>query len=359
MEKIKAGVIGCGNISEIYLKNAKRFAEFEIIACADLDMDLAKQRASKFNIPKPCSTKELLADNEINLIINLTTPEVHAKIALEALEAGKHVYGEKPLAVTRKEGKQILDTAKAWGLLIGNAPDTFLGAGIQTCRKLIDDGWIGDPVSANAFMMNHGPENWHPNPNFFYQKGGGPMFDMGPYYLTALITLLGPITRVTGSSRITFPDRTITSEQKYGEKIQVNTPTQINGVLDFENGAIASIITSFDIWHHRLPNIEIYGSKGSLVAPDPNTFGGPVFVRRYDESNWSEVPLIYGFKDNSRGLGVADMARAILKGETPRASGELAFHVLDVMHGFEDASNSNKHYIPISTCEQPKPLPFN
>lgn len=358
MEKVKAGVVGCGNISEIYFKNAKRFDVFDIVACADLNVNLAKQRAQVFGIPKPCTTEELLADNEIDFIINLTTPKVHAKIALAALEAGKHVYGEKPLAVSREDGKRILETAKAKGLLVGSAPDTFLGGGIQTCKKLIDDGWIGEPVSATAFMMNPGHERWHPNPNFFYQEGGGPMFDMGPYYLTALISLMGPIKRVTGSTRITFPERTITSQPKYGEKIQVNTPTQINGVLDFKSGAIASIITSFDTWHHHLPNIEIYGTKGSLVVPDPNTFGGPVFVRRHDQNSWSEIPLTHGFTDNSRGIGVADMASSILEGRAPRADGELAFHVLDVMHGFKDASDKNKHYEPVSTCEQPSPLPL-
>ncbi|RDW20625.1 Gfo/Idh/MocA family protein [Oceanobacillus chungangensis] len=358
MKKIKAGVVGCGNISEIYFKNSKRFESFDIVACADIDINLAKQRSEEFDIPKACNTEELLADSEIDLVINLTTPAVHAKIDLAALEAGKHVYGEKPLAVTREEGKKILEAAKAKGLLVGCAPDTFLGGGIQTCRKLIDDGWIGDPVSATAFMMNHGHESWHPNPNFYYQEGGGPMFDMGPYYLTALITLMGSIKRVTGSANITFPERTITSQPKYGEKIQVNTPTQINGVLDFESGAVASIITSFDTWYHHLPNIEIYGTKGSLVVPDPNRFGGPVFLRRYDQNSWSEIPLTYGYTDNSRGLGVADMAYSILRGETPRANGELAFHVLDVMHGFQDASEANKHYEPVSTCEQPRPLPL-
>ncbi|MBU8791421.1 Gfo/Idh/MocA family oxidoreductase [Oceanobacillus caeni] len=359
MEKVKVGIVGCGNISEVYFKNAKMFDSFDIIACADLDSNLAKQRAEVFEINKVYTTEELLADKEIDLVINLTTPRVHAKIDLAALEAGKHVYGEKPLAVTREEGKKILETAKAKGLLVGSAPDTFLGGGIQTCRKLMDDGWIGDPVSATAFMMNHGHESWHPNPDFYYQEGGGPMFDMGPYYLTALVTLMGPIKRVTGSTKITFPERTITSEPRYGEKIQVKTPTQINGVLDFENGAVASIITSFDTWHHHLPNIEIYGTKGSLVVPDPNTFGGPVFVRRHDQSNWSEIPLTHGFTDNSRGLGVADMAHAILEGRQPRANGDLAFHVLDVMHGFQDASDTNKHYEPIRTCEQPSPLPLD
>ena len=357
MESLKAGVVGCGTISEIYFANAKRFKEFDIVACADLDLNLAKQRAKEFNISKAYTTEELLADSEIDIVINLTTPLVHAKIALDALESGKHVYGEKPLSVKREDGLRILETANAKGLLVCNAPDTFLGGGIQTCRKLIDDGYIGEPVSATAFMMNHGHERWHPNPDFYYQEGGGPMLDMGPYYLTALIALMGPIKRVAGSTKITFSERTITSEPRFGEKIKVNTPTQINGVLDFESGAVASIITSFDTWHHHLPNIEIYGSKGSLVVPDPNTFGGPVYVRRYDENSWTEVPLTHNFTDNCRGLGIADMASSIMEGRTPRANGDLAFHVLDVIQGFQNASETNRYYEPVSTCNQPRPFP--
>lgn len=357
MKKIKAGIVGCGNISSIYFENAKKFDVFDIVACADLDLERARQRAEEFNIEKAYSTDELIADPSIDIVINLTIPSVHAKVAIAALEAGKHVYGEKPLAVTREDGKRILETAKEKGLYAGNAPDTFLGGGIQTCRKLVDDGWIGKPVSATAFMMNPGHENWHPDPDFYYQEGGGPMFDMGPYYLTALVSLMGPVKRVTGSTKITFPERTITSKQKYGEKISVNTPTQINGVLDFQNGAVASIITSFDTFHHQLPHIEIYGTEGSMVVPDPNRFEGPVYIRRRDHQNWSEIPLTHGFTDNSRGLGVADMAHAILNEGTPRANDLLSYHILDIMHGFHDASENNRHYELTSICEQPAPLP--
>lgn len=357
MEPIKAGVIGCGNISSIYMKNVKKFKTFDIIACADIDITRAEERAKEFNIALACLPEELLENDAIDIIINLTTPNVHAKIATAALQAGKHVYGEKPFAITREEGREILKLAKEKNLVVGSAPDTFLGGGLQTCRKLIDDGWIGAPVSATAFMMNHGHESWHPNPDFYYQKGAGPMFDMGPYYLTALISLLGPIRKISSSSRITFPERTITSNPRYGEKIQVNTPTQINGVIDFESGAIASIITSFDVWHHRLPFIEVYGTEGSLAVPDPNTFDGPVLIRRHDQENWREIPLINVFTENNRGLGIADMAFAILNNEKPRASGELAYHVLDVMQGFLDASVDNQAYSLNSTCEQPKPLP--
>ncbi|MRH42775.1 gfo/Idh/MocA family oxidoreductase [Aquibacillus halophilus] len=358
MQTIKAGLVGCGNISKIYFENAKKFNVFDIVACSDLDLERAKQSAEKFGIPKACTTEELLSDPDIDLVINLTIPAVHAKVALAAIEAGKHVYGEKPLAVLREDAQKVLELAKEKGVLVANAPDTFLGGGIQTCRKLIDDGWIGRPVSATAFMMNHGHENWHPDPGFYYQTGGGPMFDMGPYYITALISLMGPVKRVTGSTNITFPERTITSQPKYGEKILVNTPTQINGILDFQNGAVASIITSFDTWYHHLPNIEVHGTEGSMVVPDPNRFGGPVYVRRHDQKEWSEIPLTHGFTENSRGLGIADMSHAILTGKESRANGELAYHVLDVMHGFQDSSDTNQHYQLTSTCQQPEALPI-
>ncbi|MDC3416053.1 Gfo/Idh/MocA family protein [Aquibacillus salsiterrae] len=354
---LRAGLIGCGNISKIYLENGKKFPTYEIVACADLDIERAQKSAEEYNIARACTTEELLADPTIDLVINLTIPSAHAKVALAALASGKHVYGEKPLSVSREDGQKILELAKQKQLYIGNAPDTFLGGGIQTCRKLIDDGWIGESISATAFMMNRGHEHWHPDPAFYYQEGGGPMFDMGPYYITALVSLLGPIERVTGSTRVTFPERKITSQPKFGEKIQVNTPTQINGVIDFQSGAIASIITSFDTLHHRLPNIEIYGTEGSLVVPDPNTFGGGVLVRRSEQTEWTEVPLTHGFTGNSRGLGVADLAFAIYHGTKARASGDLAYHVLDVMHGFHDSSKNGRHYQLLSSCEQPEALP--
>jgi predicted dehydrogenase len=359
LEKVKIGIVGCGNISSIYLKNcSQRFEILEVAACADLLPERAQASAREFNIPKACSVDELLNDPEIKIVVNLTIPKAHAEVCLAALEAGKNVYVEKPLAITREEGKKILELAKSKGLLVGAAPDTFMGAGLQTCRKLIDDGWIGEPIAATAFMTCHGHESWHPDPEFYYQIGGGPMFDMGPYYLTALISLIGPVKRVTGSARITFPERTITSQPKYGTRIKVETPTHIAGVIDFENGAVGTIITSFDVWSANLPWIEIYGSEGSLSVPDPNTFGGRVRVRRKDADEWTEIPLSHGYADNSRGLGVADMAYALLSGRPHRANGEMAYHVLDIMHGFLEASERGTHYKLSSSCKRPAPLPL-
>lgn len=360
MKKVKVGIIGCGNISDIYLKNCTQvFDELEVVAVADLISERCIQKAEQYNIPKAYSTQELLDDPEIEIVINLTTPNAHTEVCLAALEAGKSVYVEKPLAIAREDGKKIVETANKKGLLVGGAPDTFLGGGIQTCRKIIDDGWIGQPVAATAFMVNHGHESWHPDPEFYYKVGGGPMFDMGPYYLTALISLMGPVKRVTGSTSITFPERTITSQPKYGTKINVDVPTHVAGIMDFESGAIGTILTSFDVWDSQLPRIEIYGSHGSMIVPDPNTFGGPVLVKGAKDEQWTEMPLSHGYAEDSRGLGVADMARALRKGGSHRANGDMTYHVLDIMHAFHEASDEGRHIELESTCEKPEALSMN
>ncbi len=356
-EPVKVGVVGCGTISGIYLKNAQWLSAFEIAACADLFVARAVARAAEYGVPKACSVAELLADPEIEIVLNLTIPNAHAAVAMAALEAGKSVYNEKPLAISRADGQQMLALAAQKGLRVGCAPDTFLGGGIQTCRKLIDDGVIGAPVAAVAFMMNHGPEHWHPDPDFYYQPGAGPMFDMGPYYLTALVNLIGPVRRVTGSTRITSPERTITSEAKYGTTIHVNVPTHIAGVMDFASGAVGTIITSFDVWGSTLPRIEVYGTEGTLSVPDPNTFGGPVRLNRGGTREWEDVPLTHGHAENSRGIGLADMAAALRSGRAHRANGALAYHVLDLMHAFHDASDAGAHITVASTCDRPAALP--
>jgi predicted dehydrogenase len=272
------------------------------------------------------------------------------------LKAGKSVYAEKPLAVRRRDGRRILDLATEKGLRVGGAPDTFLGAGLQTCRKAIDDGLIGEPVAATAFMLCHGHEMWHPSPEFYYEVGGGPMLDMGPYYLTALVNLMGPIKRVTGSTRVTFPERTITSQPKFGKVVKVETPTHIAGTVDFASGAIGTIIMSFDVWGHSLPRIEVYGTEGSLSVPDPNTFQGPVSICLKGSDGWKPVRLTHS-EDVGRGIGVADMAYALVYGGKHRASGELAYHVLDVMQSFEESSLSGRHVKVASTCRRPEALP--
>ena len=355
MEKVKVGIIGCGNISGIYFKNlTQTFRITEVAACADLIPERAAEKAKEFNIPKACTVEELLADPEIRIVVNLTIPASHTEVNLAALKAGKNVHCEKPLAITREDGKKVIELAKEKGLRVGCAPDTFLGGGLQTCRKLIDDGWIGTPVAATAFMTCHGHESWHPSPEFYYQVGGGPMFDMGPYYLTALISLLGPVRRATGSARVSFPQRTITSKPKYGKVIDVEVPTHVAGVLDFENGAVATMITSFDIWNANLPRIEIYGSEGSLSVPDPNCFDGPVLFSAHGQNEWKEIPLVFGYSENSRGIGVADMAHKLVSGGLHRANGNLAYHVLDIMQGIHDASREGRHYDLTSTCGRPE-----
>jgi predicted dehydrogenase len=358
MEKVKVGVVGCGNISSIYLKNmTQMFDSLAVKAVVDVLRPRAEKAATDFGIPVIYDTAEqMLADGEIELILNLTTPPSHAAICLAALQAGKNVYVEKPLAVSREDGQKIVELAKKKGLLVGGAPDTFLGAGLQTCRKLIDDGVIGEPVACSAFMACHGHEHWHPDPAFYYKEGAGPMMDMGPYYITALVSLMGPVESVSAFTRITFPKRTITSEKKYGQIIDVEVPTHVAGVMNFASGAIGSVVMSFDVWAAELPRIEIYGSLGSLSVPDPNTFGGPVRYFKPGMQAWQEAPLAFNYAENSRGLGIADMAMALRMGRRPRAGSPLTYHVLDVMQAFEDSCREGLVYRLGSVCGRPEPM---
>ena len=357
MKKVKIGIIGCGNISGIYLQKSQTFPILDVAACADIIPERAQSQGAKYGVPA-VSVESLLADPEIEIVVNLTIPQAHYPVALQAVKAGKSVYNEKPLTVNRAEAEEVLAIAKEKGLLVGGAPDTFLGAGLQTCRQVIDSGKIGYPVAATAFMLNHGHEGWHPDPEFYYKVGGGPMFDMGPYYLTALVHLLGPVSRVSGSTRKSFDTRTIRSQPKNGQVITVDTPTHIVGVLDFASGCIGNIITSFDVWHHSLPTIEIYGSEGSLRVPDPNGFGGSVEVRLAGADSWEQVAHTHGYAENSRSLGVADMAHALRSGRPNRASGALAYHVLDIMHAVHDASATGSHINLTSQCDRPASFPL-
>ncbi len=353
MESLRIGVIGCGNISSIYLENLAKFEGTTVVSCADLDIARAQASAEKYGVPRAQSPEELLASDDIDLVLNLTVPKAHSEVNLSALEHGKHVYVEKPLSLDRTDGKRQIDLAREKQLLVGGAPDTFLGAGLQTCKRLIDEGAIGEPTGVNAFMLCHGHESWHPSPEFYYELGGGPLFDMGPYYLTALVSLMGPISHVQSLARATFPERTITSQPKQGKVIEVETPTHIAALLHFETGAIGQLTTSFDVWHHTMPHIEIYGRDGSLGVPDPNGFGGPVKIRKAGQSDWEEVQVTGPYSQNSRGLGVLDMAYALCRGREARASGALAFHVLDVMQGILEAAETRSGQAISSRANRP------
>ncbi len=355
MQTLNVGIIGVGNIAPQYIRGCAPFDIIDVIACADILLDRAQAFAAEHGLVA-CSVDELLERDDIDIVINLTIPAAHAEVSLQIIEAGKHVYSEKPLALNRDDGGRIIRAAADKGLRIGCAPDTFLGGGGQTARKVIDDGGIGRPVAATAFFLSHGPEGWHPNPGFYYLDGGGPLFDMGPYFLTALVNLMGPVARVAGAARKTFDQRIATSEALMGQRLPVEVNTHIAGTLEFESGAIATVITSFDIWGHHLPWIEIHGSEGSLSVPDPNRFDGDVRALRGGGQAWEEIPHLHTI-DIGRGAGVADMAYAIQSGRPHRASGALAFHVLDIMQALEESS-ARKAFVEIaSTVELPSALP--
>ena len=352
MEKVQVGVMGCGRISPQYLENLVRRLSFclDTVALADIIPEAAQARAQEFGVRRACTVEELLADPEIEILVNLTVPAAHYAVSMAVLEAGKHLYSEKPLAVTREEGKTLIDTAKRKGLLIGGAPDTFLGAGLQTCRKLLDDGWIGTPVTALGLIAMGVPvERYH-------KLGVGPMFDMGPYYVTALVTLLGPVERVTGSAQVPFPEKTNRdpASPEFGHRFTVDTPTNVNGVLDFESGVVGVVTTTCEIFGYN-PRLEILGTQGILTCSDPNMFGGPVLVRRKG-GEAREIPLTHDYNDRNRGLGVADMAYALRTGRPHRANGDLMYHVHDIMHAIHDASREGKHVVVRSRVDRPAPL---
>ena len=357
MTTTKIGIIGCGNISNAYFATNANFSFFDIIACADLRLEAARAQAEKWDIPKACSVDELLADPAIEFVINLTIPAAHGPVMLRCIEAGKSVYTEKPFTVTREEAQKIIAAAKERGLRVGSAPDTFLGGAHQTVRGVIDSGEIGEVIAGTAFMAGHGHESWHPSPAFYYQKGGGPMFDMGPYYLTDLAQLIGPVARVAGVVRTPFATREITSEPLKGTMMNVEIPTTVVGTLEYQNGAVVSMMTSFDVWGHDLPNLQLHGTKGSISVGDPNQFGGSPKIRRAGESEWSEIPLTHGYTENARGIGMADMVLAMQQGRDHRCNERLAYHVLDTMHAFHDSSEQGRFIEMQSTCERPAMLP--
>lgn len=352
---VGVGVIGCGYISGIYLENMAAWGNLRVIGVADVAQDAARKRATEFGVPA-LSVEALLAHPEIEIVLNLTVPKAHADVALAAVRAGKSVYNEKPLATTFADASSLIKEARANNVLVGCAPDTFLGGGLQTCRDIIDAGAIGTPIGGTGFMLTPGHERWHPQPDFYYQPGGGPMLDMGPYYLTAFVHLLGPVRRVTGSVRASHAERTITSQPRRGERIPVEVPTHQAAILEFVSGPIVTLVTSFDATAGECPEMELYGALGTLVLPDPNTFGGPI-RRRPTSADWQEHAIDRPNTDNSRGLGLSDMADAIRNRRSPRASGALALHVLEVMEAVSRSASTGRHVELTTTISRPDSLP--
>lgn len=355
-DPVGIGIVGAGYISTIYLANlTTRFANVRVVGIADLMMDRAREQAEAHGVAA-MTVDELLAHPEVEIVVNLTIPAAHAEVGIQAIEAGKSVYNEKPLATSPAAARDLLARAAERGVRVGAAPDTFLGGGLQTVRALLDEGTIGRPVAVTGMMLTAGHERWHPNPDFYYQPGGGPLWDMGPYYLTALLSLLGPVQRVAGTASASFDTRTIKSGPRSGETVPVHTPTHILTLLDFASGSRGSLTTSFDVHDTKGSTLVLYGSEGTLRLPDPNTFGGPIELLKPGSDAWEPVDLRYGFTDNSRGLGVSDMARALREGGPQRASGEMAAHVVDVMDAALASSAEGRHIAVASTFERPARL---
>lgn len=340
--KLRIGVVGCGNISLAYMRNAPLFRDVAITACADLNVDAAKRRAAEFGL-RATDVDSLLEDTAIDLVLNLTIPAAHFDVSMRALSAGKHVFTEKPLGVTASEGRKLVETAATRGLAIGSAPDTFLGATGRHARRLMESGAIGKPVTGTAFMMGRGMEHWHPDPSFYYQPGAGPVMDMGPYYLTMMVNLMGPVRRVQAVATSGQPERLITAEgPKKGTAFKVGTPTSVLSLLEFDSGATVTFGTSWDVFRHSNHPIELHGTEGSLRLPDPDNFGGVVALSRHG-APWQETdtadalfgavnwPVAAPDRANYRMLGLADLARSIVEARAPRASGSLALHVLEIM----------------------------
>lgn len=355
MTPLTVGIIGTGNISDAYLGAAPSFPILRIIACADANTDVATAKATQWGI-KALSVAALLADPHIDIVLNLTTPQHHVPVGLQALAAGKHVYAEKPLAVSLADGLRLADAAKQSGLRVGSAPDTFLGGAHQTGRHAVDAGAIGTVVAGSAHMMVAGHERWHPNPDFYYQPGGGPMLDMGPYYLTCLINLLGPVRAVSGMQSTPRQTRNIGSGPRMGQSFAVAVPTHVSALLDFANGAQITLTTSFDVWKHGHNHIELYGSEGSMIIADPNQFQGNIQVSE-KSGDWAVLPQIHAYgQANHRILGLADMAHAIAENRPHRAGLDLALHVLEVMEAIGVAAISGIQQTMIYGCNRPAAL---
>jgi predicted dehydrogenase len=356
MKAVGVGVIGCGYISSAYLEAAKRFPILDIVALADAMPAAAAARAKEFGL-RACSVEALLADPAIEIVLNLTVPTAHVEVGLKAIAAGKHVHSEKPLGVNVAEARRLMEAAAAKALRLGCAPDTFLGGAHQTARQCVDQGMIGQPIGGTAFFMCPGHERWHPNPGFYYLAGGGPMLDMGPYYVTDLVNLLGPVESVIGVATRLRSERLIASEPLKGTRIPVHVATHVTGALTFVSGAAVSVAMSFDVANHRHVPLEIHGDVGTLIAPDPNYFGGRIEFAAAGE-DWREILTRHAYADgNYRILGVADMAQALRIGRPHRASGALAFHALEVMEAFQTSSDTGRSIAISSRPPRPAPLP--
>ena len=369
MARIDIGIIGCGNISHSYLKGAVRSEQVRVKCVADMRMEAAQEKAAEYGL-QAVTMDRLLADPDVQIVINLTVPLAHALVSMQVIEAGKHVYSEKPLVTRHAEGEALMLAAAAKGVRVGCAPDTFLGAGHQACRHAIDAGRIGRPIAGSAFFATHGMEHWHPNPEFFFKRGGGPMLDIGPYYVTQLVNLFGPVVRVAAQATMGYATRTVSSEPLKGSIINVEVPTTVNGVLSFANGASVTITTSWDVWKHRRVPFEIYGSEGSMLVPDPNFFGGEPMVAERD-AEWMPLDISahpFGMPNrytsggahvaDYRIIGLLDMAAAVRNNRPHRASGELAVHVLEVLDAFERSSAEGRQIMIGTSCERPQPLPL-
>src|SRR5215472_5500007 len=351
----RVGLVGAGYISRTYLAHAADFG-LEVVAVADLDPERARSAAEEHGIAGVATVDELPHRADVDVVLNLTVPAAHAEVTGAAIAAGRHVYVEKPLAVRRGDGLRLVEAAADAGVRLGAAPDTFLGDGIQTCGRLIDSGVIGEPIGGAVVMACHGHESWHPSPEFYYQAGGGPLMDMGPYHITALVALLGPVRRVSAASRASLAERTIGSGPRAGTRFPVEVPTHIVGALEFASGAIVSLLMTFDVWAARLPPFEVFGTEGSLDGPDPNTFTGPVMVWRASHGEWEPMPLHQSGRPQTRGLGLADMMAAVTAGRPHRASGDLALHVLDVMSGLLESAALGRHVTVSTSCSRPEPI---
>lgn len=357
----KIGILGSGNIFGRYVEGLASFPSLEIVRVADVDTARAKSAAEEFGIDRHGDSDALYGDEDVDIIVNLTPPMHHCDTIIAGLESGKNVYVEKPIAISVEEGRKVLSVAAAGKGLLGSAPDTFLGSAVQTARGAIDDGAIGKPIGATAFVRHSRAETWHPDPSFLFKSGGGPILDMGPYYLAALINCLGPVATVYAAGVIGAPTRHVTSPDRQIETIAVEVDTHSSSIITLESGVIVSTMMSFDVWNTELPRIEIYGTEGTLSLPNPNTFDGDVRVKRNHDDDWTvlppRVPLFgeVGSKEQfRRGLGVNDLAEA-LDGAELRVNANFAFHTLEVLAAMEVSSQSRSVVTIESSCARPAP----